>query len=238
MDNVIMLSEIHPRVMDGVFNPLTQAEKWYHLFRQDDLSQIRKNNDISWIKAIELIHRRTQQAGKRLLVRDWSHIDYTGVPWVDNPFYRLTTAEVLSKYFHINSTCTVRHPVDQWLSLEKLAVIQGKLDIRTFLKGYRAFAEKAAEIGFLRYEDFTSSPDNSLQLLCNRLGLDYDGSYTDKWYVYTNITGDTARTGSGRGTQKKEILTLRRRTPERQIQQQFRSNPDYAAAIRILGYED
>ncbi len=237
MENVVLLSEVHPRVMDGIFNPLKQAEQWHKLFRKDDLWHIHNQPDISWIQAIELIYRRSLQAGKHLLLRDWSHIDFTAVPWVDKPSYTLTIASELGKYFHINNTCTVRHPIDQWISLSNLSIISGKIDISTFLNGYRKFAEIAAETGFIRYEDFTQNPDQSLKVLCERLNIIYDKTYQQKWFDFTHVTGDTSNTGSGRGSKHKEIIVLKRRMPDASTLKLFKKNKDFKTSIKLLGYD-
>jgi hypothetical protein len=57
----------------------------------------------------------------------------------------------------------VRHPLDQWLSLSQLAVVQGRLTLDGFLAGYRRFAEVASSIGFYRYEEFTAAPEAVMQ---------------------------------------------------------------------------
>lgn len=237
MNGIIMLSEIHPEIMQDPFNPLTQANNWYKLFRQDDLLHIMNANKVPWLQAIELINRRSMQTGNQLLIRDWSHIDFTGVPWFQNPSFELTTAKLLANYYHIKNICTVRHPIDQWISLSKLAVIKDQLDIATYLKGYRAFAEKAYETGYIRYEDFTAAPQIFIEKICNKLGLRYDPTFMEKWFKYTNITGDTSNSGGGRATQNKEIVVLKKRTLPKDLMRQFEHNIEFKRAIEILGYD-
>jgi hypothetical protein len=48
---------------------------------------------------------------------------------------------MLASRYELRQVCTVRHPLDQWLSLSQLAVMQGRIDLATFLAGYRRFAE-------------------------------------------------------------------------------------------------
>jgi hypothetical protein len=132
MSGVLLLSEIHP-LGTARFNPLVQAQRWYGLLSSRDLAELRARQGIGFVDAIELIHQRAVDAGQRLVIRDWSHLDFTGVPFVANPAFRLLTAEALAGRFELRQICTVRHPLDQWLSLRGLAVVQGKLTLERYL---------------------------------------------------------------------------------------------------------
>jgi hypothetical protein len=106
---------------------------------------------------MELCWRRCEAAGKRLVIRDWSHLDFMGVPFV-RPTFRLTTAECLQGRFDLRQAALVRHPVDQLLSLSKLGVVQGKIVVPELLEGYRRFAEQAVRIGFFGMKIFWTIP--------------------------------------------------------------------------------
>src|SRR5512132_3587664 len=151
MSGVVLLSEIHP-LGTNQFNPLVQAQRWYGLLSSQDLHDLKSRGRIGFVDAIELIRRRADDCGQRLVIRDWSHLDFTGVPFIAKPAHRLLTAEALARRFELLQVCTVRHPLDQWLSLSQLAVVQGRLTLEGFLAGYRRFAEVASGIGFHRYE--------------------------------------------------------------------------------------
>jgi hypothetical protein len=145
----------------------------------------------------------------------------------------LTTAEVLGTRFdRVIATATVRHPIDQWLSLNRLAVINGKLSITDYLYGYRRFAEEAQEIGFVRYEDFTRNPDIALTILCDRLDLCYDPQYQDCWHHYTQITGDVSQTGK-----RSNIMAAAPKSVDPSLIDAFEASPDYLPALDLLGYE-
>ena len=60
---------------------------------------------------------RFGMVGQRLVVRDWSHLDFTGVPFVSKPAYRLLTAEALKSRFDLRQVCTVRHPLETMLEI-------------------------------------------------------------------------------------------------------------------------
>ena len=236
MNDIAMLSEVHPFTFAEPFNPLTQAINYHHLLNEADIASLQTRGETTWPQAIRLIARRARSKKKHLLIRDWSHLDYTGVPWIPNPGYRLSTAEILAEHFDIKHVATVRHPIDQWLSLEKLGLVRGKIDIPTFLRGYRAFAEKSAEIGFVRFEDFTQDPKHWAKLLCEQLAIPFDPSFIDKWSNFTKITGDVGQNGAGRATKADEIRPLTRRNPSPELAQTFESCADFAPALKLLNY--
>lgn len=231
MSGVLLLSEIHP-LGTAQFNPLVQAQRWYGLLSSQDLAQLRARGRVAFVDAIELIHRRAAEAGQRLVIRDWSHLDFTGVPFVTNPAYRLLTADALKGRFELRQVCTVRHPLDQWLSLRQLAVVHGKLTLDVFLAGYRQFAEQARAIGFFRYEDFAADPSLVMRELCRRLELRFDRHFTERWSSYAFVTGDVS--GSRGGT---DIQPVPRRTTDPGLLDQIAGNPDYRMSLELLGYD-
>jgi hypothetical protein len=230
MSGVLLLSEIHP-LGTAQFNPLVQAQRWYGLLSSQDLAELRARGRIAFVDAIDLIYRRTADAGQRLVIRDWSHLDFTGVPFVANPAYRLLTAEALAGRFELRQVCTVRHPLDQWLSLRQLAVVQGKLTLDLFLAGYRRFAEQARAIGFYRYEDFAAEPSAIMRELCRRLDVRFDRHFTERWSSYAFVTGDVA---GSRG--RCAIEPAPRRAAESALLEQLAASPDYRTSLELLGY--
>jgi hypothetical protein len=231
MSGVLLLSEIHP-LGTAQFNPLVQAQRWYGLLSSQDLAALRARGRIAFVDAIELIHRRAADAGQRLVVRDWSHLDFTGVPFVATPAYRLLTADALKGRFDLRQACTVRHPLDQWLSLRQLAVVKGKLTLEAYLAGYRRFAEQARAIGFFRYEDFAGEPSAVLKELCRALDVRFDRHFTERWSSYTFVTGDVS--GSRGGAQ---IQPVPRRAVDPGLLDHVAANPDYRTSLELLGYD-
>ncbi len=228
MDEVILLSEIHP-LGTKQFNPVLQAANWHQLFSEQEIKDIfskpKPFND-----AIGLINDKVGKQGKKLLLRDWSHLDFTAVPYLQKPSFRLLLYETMAQDFDIIRMATTRHPIDQWLSLNRLAVINGKISVEQYLYGYLRFAEQAKEIGFIRYEDFTRQPDETLKQITNTLQLSFDPEYKNKWMHYHNITGDPGNTWQ-------EIRPRSRPQLDQEFLQRFADNNDYRSALQILGYE-
>ncbi len=230
MSDVVLLSEIHPHGTQ-YFNPLKQAHNWFNLFTPEDISLFEGNESVNFGQAILLIAERCSNRGKQLVIRDWTHLDFTAVPFLKEPSYSFVTADVLRRHCEVIQFATTRHPIDQWLSLRKLDIMQGKLSLSQYLMGYRHFAEKCAEIGFIRYEDFVRTPEPVVQELCTQLKLKYDYSFINKWSAYNKITGDISPPRV-----REKIEVRKRESVESGLLKQFESNIDYQKALMLLGY--
>jgi hypothetical protein len=127
---------------------------------------------------------------------------------------------------------TVRHPLDQWLSLVKNPLFANQLAKSKYLKGTRRFSEMAASTGFTRYEDFTSGSDSALESICKSLDVPFDASYREKWSTYTNITGDVLPGRAGAA----DITPLPRQNIDPLALEDFENRGDYHRILEILGY--
>jgi protein O-GlcNAc transferase len=231
MKGVVLLSEIHP-LGTQTFNPLHQAHAWYDLLSNEDLESARSGR-LSFLEAMQLISQRCTEQGKILVVRDWSHLDYTGVPFTQ-PSYRSLLAEKLQSAFALVRYSTVRHPLDQWLSVARQPVFQERLGPARFLRGANRFADAAVQTGFMRFEDFTRDNDTALRQLCAGLELEFDPGYREKWQSYTHVTGDIL---SGRGGGD-HITPLPRQAMGENEKRRLCSLPQYQAIINSLGYAE
>lgn len=244
MDNIVLLSEIHP-LTTSYRNPLYQAHNWFNLFSEKELAWLKNKKEINFLEAIEFISKKCIEKNKLLVIRDWSHIDFGAVPFFPTSSYELTLYNVLKKNFNIIHTATVRHPIDQWYSFTLLCInLQQKkefkeiefLSMDAFLFTYRKFAEYCAGMGFIKYENFTKNPEAEIKILCENLQIEYDSKFKEKWKNYKTITGDTFEISRGAGDS--QIRVLARRYIEKSIYDQFKNNSDYNKAISLLGYED
>jgi len=249
MPGVALLSEVNPAVTALAarawarqdresseilwsFDPIRQADRWHHLITPDDFAQLRAlRGPMPFEQAIALIHRRARDRGLQLILRDWSHIDFLGIPFIEKPPCTLGIIQALAGPYALPQAFTVRHPIDQWLSMEHTEFLKGSLTLEAYLLGCRRFAELAARAGFTRYEDFTADPDAHLRTLCDRLGIAFDPTYRDRWAAYQNITGDVKGTRA-----QARITALPPRPVDPDLLRRFAASEDYRATIEILGY--
>lgn len=237
MDGVAMLSEIHP-AGTRMFNPVQQAYEWFGLLSDADLRALQAQAPpATFADAIGLIERRGRERGQHLVIRDWAHLDFTGVPFIPKPNYRFALVEALQPHFRLLRAALVRHPVDQWLSVRKLDLVKGALDnrafsLKAFLKGYAHYAEQCARLPLFRYEDFAGKPEPAMARLCEALDLPFDEGFIDKWSGYDTITG--SRTNN---RERQAIRPLPRQECEPRLLEQFRASKDYRRAVALLGYD-
>lgn len=230
MDGVMLLSEIHP-LGTGVYNPITQASRWYDLFTEADKQALAaRGEEVSYLEAIEAIYPLAEARGKTLVLRDWSHLDFNGIPFSEDPPGYSTHLELLKTKFDVVAAATVRHPVPQWLSLVRHLENYCDVPLAPFLSGYRKFAELAAEVGFVRYENLVGDPDRALEELCGNLEIPFDRSYDERWATNRHVTGDNSV--------EREI---RNDTPlpsyPASVILEFEKSPDYRPALSLLGYK-
>lgn len=229
MDRVVLLSEIHP-LGGRVFDPLQQAMEWHGLLQPAELKAAR-NSELSFSAAISLIARRCEEQDKILVIRDWNHLDYLGIPFTQ-PQFGPALFESLQADFEVVRFATTRHPLDQWLSLTRNPLFAERLAVGKYLRGVRRFSEMAAEVGFIRYEDFTADSDAALQSLCHGLEIPFDAAYRDRWATYTRITGDVLPGRSNLG----EIRPLPRQDSSRELLELMSQRGDYQRILKLLDY--
>lgn len=232
MDSVTLLSEVHPKNTTDI-NPYRQAQRWFHLVsypRYFWWKRVRKPclNDL-----IRICNHRATIRGSNLVLRDWSHIDYIGEPWAV-PEYGSRLCEMLESDFRVIRYHTVRHPIDQWISLKQLPVLK-ELTLEHYLRGCVEFARDAQAAGYVRYEDFTREPSTAMQTICSRLELPYDPAFSTKWSGYSTITGDTIK-GLGRSVGESTIRVLKPRPVEPELRDAFINSRDHQEACDLLGY--
>ena len=241
MDGVVVLSEVHPAVLNAT-NPMKQAVEWFGLVSKKQMLGWKMRRGPSFGQFIWACSEAAGSRGDVLVLRDWSHLDYYGLPFVKEPKMGAGLCDALMGMYEIVEACTVRHPIDQYLSLGKLPVI-GEVDWDLFLDGNLAFARYALACrggeglgGVIRYEDLTADPDGALRKLCSMLEIAFDGGYVDRWSSYTTVTGDTGQGGS-RGVREARIRPLGRKAVDEALVERFRGDGRYVEVCGLLGYE-
>lgn len=231
MKGVCLLSEIHP-LGARYINPFGQANEWFGLFSPEDIARL-GDSTMPYPELMLLIRERAEQKGLTLVVRSWEHLDYYGPPFVASAPMRPMNVEQLGAVADLVRVATVRHPIDQWMSLAALPIMKGCSNLEHYLRGYRKFVENCLPETVIRYEDFTRSPDAELARMCAALGLEFDATYRERWADYATITGDVV---SSRGLEGRVIKPMGRREVMPSLITKFGKNADYQVVIKKLGY--
>lgn len=234
MERVVVLSELHPKNLT-VTAPMAQAVDWFGLIDKKQLGAWSARKGPTFLQFVAACESRASGRKDALVLRDWSHLDYYGLPYVREPSMGSDLIDAVSGAYEVRIACTTRHPVDQYLSLRTLKVI-GEIDFDLFMRGNLAFAEYASEHGFVRYEDFTREPDEKLREICGMLDLEFDPGYAQRWWSYEHVTGDVKR-GNSRGVRENAIRPLERKPVDGDVLAVFRGDERYARICEILGYD-
>jgi hypothetical protein len=236
MSTVVLLSEIHPvgaQLFPQLNNPLLQAFQWHNISTPKDL----EGGTLTFTKAIGIIEKKCSDKEKKLVLRDWSHFDFIGLPFVDTPSYKLLLADILAADFEVVHFALVRHPIDQWLSMIKTFPILESIPLDAYLNGYLEYSRQIQACGFVRYEDIAKDPEKHMEIICDKLQLEFDRNFLAHWSGYNKITGDTDRAIS-RGAGLNTIVLLPRRRIEDALLTRFRRNKKYMEAVELLNYGD
>ena len=238
MRDVLVLSEVHP--LDPQCKITRQAAHWFQLLGEDDKPWLRglsaRDPLAAFAEIVECLVARCTKQGRHLVLRDWSHLDFLGVPFVHQPPMQLLTERALRERCDLRQAFVVRHPLDQYASCAARPGMAPYLTPRRFVDAYRAFAQVAADREFQRYENLVADPDEELGVLCRRLRIPLDPSYRERWQAYDKLTGDSA--GPSRGFAQEGIAALPPRLLDEGVLAALRGEPGYAESLELLGYED
>jgi len=238
----VILSEINPRF--SWFNPLVQAWEWYGLLTSDEITALKSNAGLRYIDAIRLISEKCQERDLNLVIRDWTHIDFTPGDYPVEPIYQLSQDLVLQEHFDIRRVAITRHPLDAYLSVCQVPRMQGTLSTNDYMAGFLKFSEIAKSIGFIRYEDFCEHPKPVLGGICDTLDISYADDFESRYNSFTRVTGEiyNARdnetvTGEAIGTRSQvSIKPPPRRAVPTRIGEELLANADYPMILDLLGY--
>ena len=196
-DKVVLLSEIHPNGIEvlkkmkrdcDLGDPIFQAQEWNELFKKEEYEKI-KNANYNFEEKISLIVEKTQEKNKRLVIRDWSFLDYYGIPFV-KPTYRNSILEILEKKFKILNFYILRHPLELYIScFNVLPFFKKNYDFDFFVRGYENFFLHALKSKIFKYEDFCSNPEENLKSMCKILKIDFNDNFSDN-LNNIELTGD------------------------------------------------
>lgn len=231
---VAVLSEVHPLGW-ATLDPLAQARDWFGLIGADDLHG---RDGLPYADAIALIAGSARRRKRPLVIRDWSHLDFMPVGLGLKPALVSVQAEMLADHFDLLRTATVRHPLDQWLSLAAMLTTEGRpprqAELEEWLNGMHGFAVMAAATGFVRYEEIVNDPASGMEKLCRKLDFAFDPARLEGWRETTDFsTGGVP----GRAAASIAIERLEPRPAPPHLLHRLNRDRRYRQALDLLGYE-
>lgn len=181
MPAAAVLSEQHPdRWLRGPYDPFVQARFGYSdWITEADL-------DVGFLSEISVMLRAAERTGRVLVVRDWTHTDF-----IDSPTLFSRTAEVLGREHKLVRAATIRHPIDNWIAMNKNGFL--RISIGEYVKRYSAFLDMTEGMPVLKYEALCREPDETMKSLCDALRLPFASDYLSRVPQIRWITGASGR---------------------------------------------
>tara|TARA_B100000886_G_scaffold331619_1_gene283341 strand:- start:740 stop:1540 length:801 start_codon:yes stop_codon:yes gene_type:complete len=210
--DIVLLSEIHPEGVEiwkkmkkpsKIGDPIYQSQKWYNLFSKKEYEKI-TNTNLNFLEKIDLIYEKTNEFNKKLILRDWSFIDFFGFPYAE-PTFKNCIFESLIKKFDISNFYILRHPLEQYIScFNSFSFFRKLYNFDFFIRSYEKYLSFAVKNKIFKYEDFSLNTENILKEMCKILDINFDKDYLSKLNDI-NITGDKKAINS-RMIKKKENI--------------------------------
>lgn len=234
MEGVVLLSEIHPygAKIHQQWSILNQAVSKHGLTR----AGIECRQDTPFEEVTRVIAREAESKGLQLVIRDWAHLDFMAVPYIERPCYQSRLLHSLKEDFDITQLHLTRHPVPQWLSTNRLSIIRGRLPLEKYLEGCFRYAQMCVKNGYVRYEDFCDDPERYLRKISEILEINYDPGFVDRWYGYTNLTGDAK--GMRQNSENRQIRAAQIPPVDFALYQSLHACDYYQKTLALLGYDD
>lgn len=200
MGEVFVLSEVHPNYVTG---------KGVKAQTKDRLDIDLQSSD--YVSQIKELYQILNSQGKKLVVRDWSFVDFTphdiNKNIVTNTLHQY---HLLKNHFDLKVFALVRNPIDIWISRKYPPL---------FFHAYHNFTTvvDASEIPVYHYEHFCEKPKIMLQEICDWVNIKYQSDF-EEHYHSVNLQGDRNLKQPSRGTTIKGISRLKRkRIPTRML---------------------
>lgn len=242
MKGVVLLSEIHPLgpalahsvfVEDFArhFMAVFQASVWHRLLETPAEFNPSAQTADRFLDDMLAIHAAAVKTGQRLVLRDWSQLDFIGHPF-QAPAYADQLCSLLGRHIQLRHMCLIRHPVDQWLSMSNNYIFQD-VQLEQFLQGYLAYLQVNQSYEFIKYEDFTADPAAVLQHLSQALALPYDPDWHTNWSTYDRVTGDA-------GARNQDVKRICPKTYEQIddiLLNAFACSPRYQEILTLTHYQ-
>lgn len=228
LPKTIVLSEINPAFGASPDNLLVkpgvaigqQMLKWYNFdIGAEDFHQ-----------GIAAAQNICFKNGKNLIVRDWTHLDFSrSILNNFQPSRRLTIIEELSKKHKIQAMAFVRDAIDVYLS------VGGNL--KDFSQDYLTYVKaiKIAQIPIIKYENLIDAPKTIVKSICGITDIEYSDDFLC-FGSNNKVTGDIQVCGGSRGTRAAKITRLKRKWLPKSKQTAIENDKNMTEANCMLGY--
>jgi hypothetical protein len=238
MPGVALLNEVNPASVKlfPCFDPVYQDKTWLRLLSKTDVERFSRMDlrDVETFRdLIQAFYDRARASQRHLVIRDYNYIEFVGAPYTTDPPGRLMIHAALPRAIPTVSVALIRHPIDQWLSLNKHWQ-PGSFVVspRAFCVAYATFLRELGNKTMFKYEEFVDDPEGKLRALCAELDLQFIPSFIERFHQFDYVTGDLTRL-------RDRTISLPARKPvPRGALEEFRSSEIFHSILTKTGYSD
>lgn len=225
--NAFLLSEIDPLSQIGMKNParFTPTDLLFHArqapreLSQDSVLRV-------FLAGVRSLLEVLDAGGQYLILRDHAHSMFcTDV----DPEARPALREILAQDLQVLSVVTVRHPLDAFLGLVTADWRHfNPFTLEEYARRMILFLDRHQGVSMVKYEDFTTDPEEALRTVCTYLDLPFDPRSIEINDLF-QLSGDSGRRGV------KIAPRLRRPVPP-EVEAQRDNSPSYQDLCVRLKY--
>jgi hypothetical protein len=221
-----VLSEINPA--GSYRDALWQAEHWLELVNDRNKAALAT---LAYEQQIANLAKLSEKAGRRLIVRDWSAINFLAeVMKGIEPSGTLEQEHYLSRAgLKLRRVVLTRRAEAIFHSLRTRIPQFLHLNAERFGEAYLAYARAVNQYPVVHLTKFTTDPKPHLRRICDLLGAAYDDDFTTKFTGYRHCTGNTTLAIEPFSSTRHEITPVQPPTGPS-------SHPFFTEADQLLGY--
>jgi hypothetical protein len=183
-----VLSEVNPA--GSYFDAVWQAEHWLGLIDGGNRAGIQA---LPYEQQIAALAARTTRAGRRLVVRDWSVVNF-----LSDVMKGVEPSGVLEQEHYLARTglglrrVVLSRPAEEIFHSLRSRIPQFlQLDAETFGQAYLAYARSVCDYPIVCLKDFTTDPKPWMRRICDLLDAVYEDDFPTKFAGFRLCTGNT-----------------------------------------------
>jgi len=231
----VVLSETNPRsanLFGGHLNPLSQLRRWRPELTEgmSDWDESEVGYPLRFGEMLDILAETTAEKGLRLLVRDYTYVDFIGVPYVWPVPCDCSLDMALDGRFAMTELFLVRRPPDQLASLRIHPPFAHIITAKRLLDGYRAFLAAKPSVPIYRYEDLMAAPQVTFRRMCETLQVPFDVRGLTDFQSVKHVTGHIDRLS------ELQIKARQRSDAARAADLEFAALPGYDDLLAALRY--
>ena len=218
-ENVILLSEVHPKRRGEDIRK--QCLQHYQIVIPKRIN--------SYLNCIKYLLETREE---KIIIRDLSHQDFLQ----KRSKLKIASATILEDQFQLNRMSLARHPADQYLSMMNFKPIKRYMTFNLFCRGYINYHNSIPRRGIVRYEDFIKSPKRTVLEASRFLKIPLFESSLEKFHTNKKVTGDKVENGS-RGFLLRQVTKMPRRNGFEEVCRELRKNDQIVEVCHRLRYD-